>query len=382
MMAKSRWRRLRGIVLVNFGVLIGLYLLAEIALRIVSSNSNPLFRLTAKSGIGIRDPVYHHTLRPKFNGFDKWGNKDYPVVTNSLGFRDASTRDVPLVADRKRIVFIGDSFTEGIGVPYQETFVGKFAGAFPDLDVLNAAAESYSPSVYYEKLKYFLDRGLRFDEAVVYIDISDIQDETMYYYDEHGVLQLAGENGAQKLAGNIWSGGKKKAWWESAFYVADFLHQVWRYKTLARLTERGSLQDFMQSGYAYSRDFKRASWTYNTDASDYGSMGIEGGIQKAKQQMNRLYDALSSHGIALSVGVYPWPQQLLYDGENSRAAQIWRDWCAGKCKQFFDHFPAFFHYKENDPDFLKNLFIWGDVHLNVRGNQILADDLIAKYRQQ
>jgi hypothetical protein len=80
--------------------------------------------------------------------------------------------------------------------------------------------------------------------------------------------------------------------------------------------------------------------------------------------------------------VYPWPQQLLYDGENSRAAQIWRDWCAGKCKQFFDHFPAFFRYKENDPDFLKNLFIWGDVHLNVRGNQILADDLIAKYRQQ
>ncbi|MFZ3326562.1 MAG: SGNH/GDSL hydrolase family protein, partial [Methylocella sp.] len=233
-------------MLVNFGVLIGLYLLAEIALHIVSSNSNPLFRLTAKTGVGIRDPVYHHTLRPKFDGFDKWGNKDYPVVTNSLGFRDASTRDVPLVADRKRIVFIGDSFTEGLGMPYQETFVGKFAGAFPDLDVLNAAAESYSPSVYYEKLKYFLDRGLRFDEAVVYIDISDIQDETMYYYDEHGVLQLAGENGAQKLAGNIWSGGKKKAWWESAFYVADFLHQVWRYMTLARLTERGSLQDFMQ----------------------------------------------------------------------------------------------------------------------------------------
>src|ERR1700719_5164417 len=80
MMAKSRWRRLRGIVLVNFGVLIGLYLVAEIALHIVSSNSNPLFRLTAKTGIGIRDPVYHHTLRPKFDGFDKWGNKDYPFV--------------------------------------------------------------------------------------------------------------------------------------------------------------------------------------------------------------------------------------------------------------------------------------------------------------
>jgi hypothetical protein len=248
--------------------------------------------------------------------------------------------------------------------------------------VLNAAVESYSPSTYYEKLKYFLGLGLRFDEAIVYIDISDVQDETMYYYDEHGVLQLAGVHGAQQLAGNIWSGGKKKAWWESAFYVADFLHQVWRYKKVTWLTEHGSLQDFMQPGYAYSRDFKRASWTYDADASDYGSMGIEGSIEKEKQQMDRLYDALSRQGIALSVGVYPWPQQLLYDVENSRQAQIWRDWCVGKCKQFFDHFPTLFHYKESDPDFVKDLFIWGDVHLNARGHQILADDLIAKYRQR
>jgi len=61
--------------------------------------------------------------------------------------RDASTRDVPLVADRKRVVFIGESSTEGT----EETFVGRFARAFPELDVLNAAVFSYSPSIYYKK---------------------------------------------------------------------------------------------------------------------------------------------------------------------------------------------------------------------------------------
>ena len=98
--------------------------------------------------------------------------------------------------------------------------------------------------------------------------------------------------------------------------------------------------------------------------------------------MDRLYEVLSAHGIALSVGVYPWPQQLLYESADSRQMKIWRDWCAGRCKQFFDHFPAFFRYKEQDPEFVKNLFIWGDVHYTVRGNQILADDLIEKYRQR
>jgi hypothetical protein len=102
----------------------------------------------------------------------------------------------------------------------------------------------------------------------------------------------------------------------------------------------------------------QASRTYDAKASGYGSMRVEGGIQKAKQQMDRLYVTLSRHGVALSVGVYPWPQQLLYDRENSRQVQIWREWCGKDCRGLFDHFPAFFRYKEEDPDFVRNLFIW------------------------
>jgi hypothetical protein len=96
--------------------------------------------------------------------------------------------------------------------------------------------------------------------------------------------------------------------------------------------------------------------------------------------MDRLYEVLSSHDVALSVGVYLWPQQLLYDSENSRQVKIWRDWCVGKCKKFFDHFPTFFRYKEQNPDFVRNLFIGQDVHYNARGHQVLAEDLIEKYR--
>jgi hypothetical protein len=273
------------------------------------------------------------------------------------------------VADRKRVVFIGDSFTEGSGVPYEQTFVGRFGRAFPDLDVLNAAVGSYSPSIYFQKLKHFLDVGLRFDEAIVYIDISDIQDEAVYYsYDERGVLRLMGINDENFLT-------SKKRTWERMFYVADFLNQV-------RISQKSAREIERMQGPKLSKHSERASWTYDPKATGYGSMGIEGGIQKAKQQMDRLYKSLLTHGVALSVGVYPWPQQLLYDGENSRQVKIWREWCAGKCKRFFNHFPVFFRYKEKDPDFVRNLFIRGDIHYNARGNQILADDLIEKYRPQ
>ena len=128
--------QLHRIVLVNFGILIGLYLLAEIALHLISPNLNPFLETNV---LGIRDPVYNHTLKSKYDGFDILGPRRFRVLTNSLGFRDASTRDVTLMADRKRIVFIGNSFTEGVGLPFDEAFVGRFAHAFPALDVLNAA---------------------------------------------------------------------------------------------------------------------------------------------------------------------------------------------------------------------------------------------------
>lgn len=54
-------------------------------------------------------------------------------------------------------------------------------------------------------------------------------------------------------------------------------------------------------------------------------------------------------------------------------------WCQKKCRRFFNHFPAMFEYKCEHPDFLRDLLIWGDVHYNARGNELIARDLIAQY---
>jgi len=48
-------------------------------------------------------------------------------------------------------------------------------------EILNAAAVSYSPRIYYLKTKYLIEeKGLVFDELYVFIDISDIQNEIVY----------------------------------------------------------------------------------------------------------------------------------------------------------------------------------------------------------
>jgi hypothetical protein len=42
-----------------------------------------------------------------------------------FGFKDSGVRDVPLTTDKHRILFMGDSFTEGIGVPYEKHLLQK-----------------------------------------------------------------------------------------------------------------------------------------------------------------------------------------------------------------------------------------------------------------
>ncbi|MGD9545807.1 MAG: SGNH/GDSL hydrolase family protein, partial [Methylocystis sp.] len=342
---KSATSKLFRILFINVSLLLGLFIVAEIVLHLVYKGGNP-FLAPARNELRVRDAHFTHGLKPNFDGFDAWGSNTVRIYTNSLGFRDAAVRDVPMTTDRKRVVFIGDSFTESLGVPYEESFVGRFAQAFPAIDVLNAGVSSYAPSVYYEKLKYFLDAGLKFDEAVVYIDISDIQDEAILYsYAPDGVLQMGlFQTGAEECSPvpRPPLPRAERRWWEKVSYIGEFLGQMRYSAQLARAIERASFDDLSKSRAVYSRDYARPSWTYSDDSRCYGDLGIEASIDKAKRQMDRLHELLSSHGVTLSVGVYPWPQQLLYDGENSRQARLWRDWCAGKCRKFFDHFPDFF----------------------------------------
>ena len=74
--------------------------------------------------IRISHPIFHHTFKKssKSPGI-VYGNK-FNLFTNSLGFKDRSSRKVELKSANHRILFMGDSFTEGIGLAYDDTFVG------------------------------------------------------------------------------------------------------------------------------------------------------------------------------------------------------------------------------------------------------------------
>ena len=150
---------------------------------IVDATSGALLIPSDPAGFRTPHHYYHHSLAPNRAQRTIWEDRVIPEYTNSLGFLDGSVRTVPLASEQRRVLLMGDSITEGYGVPFDQSFAGVLADQLgaEGVEVLNAAVLSYSPKLYYLKTKYLIEEvGLDFDALYVFIDISDVQDEFLY----------------------------------------------------------------------------------------------------------------------------------------------------------------------------------------------------------
>ena len=322
-------------------------------------------RNNAERGIKIRHPVYHHTLSANYDGLGR-NQSEYRFCTNSDGLKSKCGA----VSDNKEIDigFLGDSFTEGLGLPYEKTFVGLIAEKLSGKRIANLGAASYSPSIYYLKLKNFLERGYKFNEVVVYIDISDIADEASYAIVDGKVVDTIESTGKQKMFPLLNFG--LKGLQDRLISAFGILHHDYHVGELD-LTDP-----------VYQRDFRRGAWTFDDSNKGYGKLGVKGSIDKSIAVMQKLYDLCKTNNIKLSIGVYPWPSQILYDIKESNQVKIWRNFCTDKCTNFYNSFPTFFDLIKSTSkrDVINNNFFHGDIHFNENGNQLIAADFLKTYK--
>ena len=315
----------------------------------------------------IQHHYYSHTLLENYDGYGKWGKEKYRVCTDALGMKTSCNRSDG-INKHYDIAFIGDSFTEAIGMPYEKSFVGMYAQHNRDSRIANLGVASYSPWIYLKKTEWFLKQGIYFDHMVVFVDISDIQDEATVYRELNNgpITHIAGihkTSGFKKPRINALKNFVRKH-----FYLFTTA-----YKGLKKLIRPSPPEATKQKGVF---DLQRSRWTYDSQSEGYGELGVQGGIDKAVDYMGRLHDLLDRHGIRLSVGVYPWPAQLK-ELENSPAvnlqSRIWQEFCLGKCEYFIDLFTKFAEMVANKgaESIYHDYYIAGDVHFNEKGNALI-----------
>ena len=167
------------ILLVLFGLIFSL-LLSEVCLRIWTPSSL-LYKQVRQS-----DPILHHSFKPSAWYIERKEEFEVEVRTNSLGLRDREYGQE--IAGAFRIIVLGDSFTEGVGVDLDSTYPKQLEDALNVLSgnhkfvVFNFGIAGYSPILEYLILEQ-KGMALHPDLVILSYDMTDVQEDVLYAED-------------------------------------------------------------------------------------------------------------------------------------------------------------------------------------------------------
>ena len=387
--------------------------------------------------LGVRNEIYHHDFI-KNGMIEVKYNRDYvlslgiskaKLFTNSLGFKDKSSRTIPILSSKnftKRIVFIGDSVTEGIFLEYEDTFVGIIDKELnkKSIQVLNAGVGSYSPIIYWRKVKYLIEEvGLKFNELVVFIDMSDLCDEKYRYrlskrghvidpnpypLDTHNSFPppindsgftdqikkiIHSQTTLLHHATNVAYDLINRDQINFSFARRSFEFNTWdkipttfqqkRQKTTLQLGScltRWSFEKFDPDVDKTYSEF-RGNDAYLMSLNDH-YLEKEYDIQKMKKYMDKLHQLTRDNNIKLTIAVYPWPFQIWHEDLNSIHVEIWEEWSRRNNVNFINYFPDFISEGSTNKEKLETLkkyYIPYDNHFNKQGNKLIAKKFLEKY---
>ena len=301
----------------NFKILS--YLLILIILILFDFLITNIFIISKNKLIGnltIKHSIFHHTLKPNSEGGGFINEKYY---TNSLGFRDFSIRNINNETKKKRILLMGDSAAMGLHSEYENTFSGKITKYFAkkNINVINGAVTSYSPIIYFTKIKYLIENKIKFDEVFLFIDISDPYDEVFRY----------------KLnnKGNVID---KKIVIQKSFIIRlkEFISKnfTFFFKIL------NSVNDFFvpdADNSMFAIDHQNALWNNKKEAyNSYGKDGLNSNIF----YLNKIKKLLDSKKINMNIIIHPWPGTIYYYNKKTMYELTWENWAKDNNVKIFN----------------------------------------------
>jgi hypothetical protein len=317
----------------------------------------------------IYHPYYHHDLKKNYSGMVRWGDSVYPFYTNSLGFRDRERRkiDPQNFGNRRRILLIGDSFVEGMGLSYEKSFPGIVAHNLSGsaYEILNAGVLTYSPRLYYLKIRYLIEaEHLKFNELYVFIDISDIQDEIFYEsYDPDTHKETALSKAERFISSNSFTYELMRA----SILGGSLTGLDGTYNGRSRHKCGNNAYMIWKTPEDYWKE--REQWTYNKDC--YQKWGIYG-LRLAKEQMEKLHRLCVDNAITMTIVVYPYPGQIQKGDLHSIQVDAWREFSGEKSVDFIDLFPCFINESPADEN-INKYYIKDDCHWNSAGNRLTGE---------
>ncbi len=324
----------------------------------------------------IKSYFYHHDLRPNAFWIENWGYQNSKIFTNNLGFKDKSNRNVEF--KKNNILFIGDSFTEGVGVEYQNTFVGKIENKIDSIsneyEILNAGVVSYSPIVILSKLNYLINiKKLPITKVFVVLCNGDAHDDLFRYKDISEEYVVSHNDFLNiKILVDI-----------NNFLKANTI----TYQFIKRVTPLSNFFKNLKSenGNDFEKyDLKKVLSILNNkpdqkhiiNKNEFNKWG-KSGLDQSRLYLQKIKVLLDQRNIDFTLVYLEEPIFMLNSIDSSFYKNYWNEFSNDNEIDFI--FVNEFH-KDSDDKFkiYKDLFFIGDNHFNDKGNELVAKEIWKK----
>ena len=337
----------------------------------------------------IKSYYYHHDLRPMASFYDSWGYERYKIFTNNLGFKDSSNREVQF--KNRNILFIGDSFTEGVGLKYEDTYVGiidkELRSKNIDLEVLNAGVQSYSTSIYLSKIYHLLNRKkLPISDIVIMVSGGDIFDDSYKYLEIDDNFVLNHEDRKTKFMINLIN------FYKSNTLTYQFISRVTPPKVIPTIikqffddkdnleydkeeAERLKIKNDEIDNLSF---FEIKDYSYFFSEKEFNIWGKKG-IDYSINNLKKISEICKEKNINLNI-LYLYEAILVLKSPNEKITK----YLINKFKELEDEntnieFINDYHKSfENQYEAYKQLFFIKDIHFNKKGNQYIAKEILNK----
>jgi hypothetical protein len=252
------------------------------------------------------DPQLNHRLIAGSRSL--WKTPEFSVFysINSLGLRDREiSRAKP--EGTGRVLMLGDSFTEGVGVEAADAFPARVqelvdhAGLKKRWEVINAGEASYSPILEYLLLKR-VGLDLQPDLVILNLDLSDMYDDINYT--KLAVFDAAGD----PIAVRPEPERKRGPWYvETAYIIKDFVKD----NTRAWNFLRRHITPFLIWNFGVRPDSSGdlRDDKYAEIRENYGG-NYDQDFVLTYRYLEKIRDLLAARGIPLWVSVYPYGLQI------------------------------------------------------------------------
>ena len=325
---------------------------------------------------------YTYFLSKNCKAFEHKGSTpSYKVYTNNIGNRYFKNYKKDNL--NPKVVFLGDSFTYGFGLNYQDSIPGIISNKTKrNYDILNFAVPGYSPSMNYYKFNEYLEsnKDIKISKVIYILDLTDVHDEANRWKNIKSVKEpvIADRVIEQEIKKSF---DFKKNFRATRYVIYHINNYTRNFKKFlkSKYSSEESLNVDLEGTFWGS--FTHTSLNELSNNQDYKNLwqnDIYYGIDKINKNIKKISNLSKEYNAEFYIAIHPWRETIELGQSHFNWEKYSNELCnLSNCKKLINFFDNVREIKEKKLNWKARLYFKNDLHFNKEGNRLYSEKILA-----